>query len=282
MDHSKDALYSDATNNFELSYLTDCYNTEKLSETYIHCSENKIFDFSLSFKISRDLSPFCVQSIISFLFIPGYGKLKKVINLICTNPQSFQLYSEVAIKLKTAAKLQGIENLSVNLLSGATAVDSAYTDLNEPIHNLFIDPKELLKAYTNTLDRFQINNNIFYLLDPLADPIELYNKLNKVDLHFKNTYPDVFKIVKSKVALTEETELLKIKNLYLQNELNNYIDHNNILRSNHVATELQRYYDNEYEILPTWYKQVGHLLKVVLGKRTVRSLFNKKIKKYQA
>ncbi len=40
------------------------------------------------------------------------------------------------------------------------------------------------------------------------------------------------------------------------------------------------WYDNEYEILPLWYKQLGHIIKVIMGKRSFRSLFSDKVKKY--
>ena len=42
-----------------------------------------------------------------------------------------------------------------------------------------------------------------------------------------------------------------------------------------------RFYRNEYEILPLWYKRLGHLIKVVQGKRSFRSLFDKSVKKYK-
>jgi len=42
-----------------------------------------------------------------------------------------------------------------------------------------------------------------------------------------------------------------------------------------------RFYRNEYEILPLWYKRLGHIIKVIQGKRTFRSLFDKRVKKYK-
>jgi hypothetical protein len=36
---------------------------------------------------------------------------------------------------------------------------------------------------------------------------------------------------------------------------------------------LFRWYHNEYEILPLWYKRFGHILKVLTGRRTFKSLF---------
>jgi hypothetical protein len=40
------------------------------------------------------------------------------------------------------------------------------------------------------------------------------------------------------------------------------------------------FYKYEYEILPLWYKRFGHILKVISGKRTLKSLFSDDVKKY--
>ena len=36
------------------------------------------------------------------------------------------------------------------------------------------------------------------------------------------------------------------------------------------------WYHKEYEALPVWYKRLGHVIKVLMGKRKLKSLFNKK------
>jgi hypothetical protein len=45
--------------------------------------------------------------------------------------------------------------------------------------------------------------------------------------------------------------------------------------------DILRFYKNEYEILPLWYKRFGHILKVMQGKRSFRSLYDKRVKKYK-
>ena len=40
-------------------------------------------------------------------------------------------------------------------------------------------------------------------------------------------------------------------------------------------------YNSENEILPGWYKRFGHILKVLTGKRTFRSLFRDDVKKHK-
>lgn len=45
--------------------------------------------------------------------------------------------------------------------------------------------------------------------------------------------------------------------------------------------DVTEWYHKEYEILPAWYKRFGHILKVITGKRTFRSLFRDDVKKYK-
>jgi len=47
-----------------------------------------------------------------------------------------------------------------------------------------------------------------------------------------------------------------------------------------LAKALDWYY-YEHEILPLWYKQFGHIIKVIMGKRSFRSLFSDNVKKYK-
>lgn len=42
--------------------------------------------------------------------------------------------------------------------------------------------------------------------------------------------------------------------------------------------DVLNWYKKEYEILPTWYKRVGHVIKVMMGKRSFKSLFDDRLK----
>lgn len=41
---------------------------------------------------------------------------------------------------------------------------------------------------------------------------------------------------------------------------------------------LREWYHNEYEVLPLWFKRLGHIIKVVTGKRSLKSLFPRRVK----
>jgi hypothetical protein len=43
---------------------------------------------------------------------------------------------------------------------------------------------------------------------------------------------------------------------------------------------IKEWYDTEYEVLPLWYKRFGHIIKVFMGKRSLKSLFDDDSEKY--
>lgn len=45
--------------------------------------------------------------------------------------------------------------------------------------------------------------------------------------------------------------------------------------------DVLNWYRDEYEILPLWFKRFGHIIKVIMGKRSFRSLFSNDVKKYK-
>jgi hypothetical protein len=76
---------------------------------------------------------------------------------------------------------------------------------------------------------------------------------------------------------------LNAKNSLLRERLHNAEKTIDIIRSKYKNDydSLFTWYHNEYEILPLWYKRFGHILKVLTGKRTFKSLFYDNVKKYR-
>ena len=277
-DHFKLNERCNSFNNFNLSFLTDCYNEQKLKEDYNFFSKNITQKFSLSFKVDQPLSLIFERAILAFFFIPAYGHTQKIINIICEDDLLFQT---VTSTLKLAAKKQGIKDLRINLLAPSLKVYN--NDLNStPATNLlFKENNTFLETYQRAIDNFQFNQNIFCMLNGEVSPSLLTISLEKIEKNFQESNVDLYQTLLVKQNLLVENILLKKKILLLYNELDNYKEHNKILRSTHGAVELQQYYDKEYELLPRWFKHCGQLLKVLMGKRTLRSLFNNDVKKYK-
>lgn len=65
--------------------------------------------------------------------------------------------------------------------------------------------------------------------------------------------------------------------------LNSYYSFYNQPESGYVKKikEITDFYNNEYEVLPMWFKRLGHIVKVLMGKRTFGSLYRDDVKKYK-
>jgi len=79
-------------------------------------------------------------------------------------------------------------------------------------------------------------------------------------------------------TLQVETGLLKEDLDSLKSYFSFYNEPNSGYRKK--VKEISDFYHYEYDILPLWFKQLGHLIKVLMGKRTFRSLFDDNVKKY--
>ena len=68
---------------------------------------------------------------------------------------------------------------------------------------------------------------------------------------------------------------------YMKQKYQNQNDYLKILKNQDESLKINDFYHHEYEILPLWYKKFGHILKVIMGKRSFRSLFDNNVKKYK-
>jgi hypothetical protein len=75
-------------------------------------------------------------------------------------------------------------------------------------------------------------------------------------------------------------ESISSKDEYLEFLLGKFKEVDNDVEMGPVMS-IKKFYYREYEVLPLWYKQFGHVIKVLMGKRSFRSLFNDKVKNYK-
>ena len=107
--------------------------------------------------------------------------------------------------------------------------------------------------------------------------LETINNFNSLQKNFFNFSPDFFStyFVEKKLYEQEEKRWNKRVTLY-----KDFLSLSKTVQEKEYYDVLN-WYHNEYEILPLWYKQFGHILKVLMGKRSFRSLFNDNVKKYK-
>jgi len=263
-----------------LSFLADVADQEKLIKAYRFFSENEISNFSLSLTLKNYPDTLILEDIISFFFIPTYynSNNQLLISLICDDSIVLE---DTKKKLINLSQGQGIENLMVNHLRSC----EDYTDSQGSLHKLqnciFYDSEDLLTEYRQMLRSTVFFNNLFYLNDKKRGIQSLFEIFQHAENEMEIQNPGQYQMAVQIQSLSDEIAHLRNKNTYTTNELDNYKTHIEILSSSHEAKIIQHYYDKEYEILPLWYKQLGHIIKVIMGKRSFRSLFNDNVKKYK-
>ncbi len=125
-----------------------------------------------------------------------------------------------------------------------------------------------------------------FFLECPEELLTFLNILKETDFVICRDLPQVYSLLTENRSLQlEESKLISKLELLQEelNSLNNYhLNYNStVARYKKQIAELLKFYKNEYEILPTWYKRLGHIIKVLIGKRTFRSLFNDNVKKYK-
>lgn len=100
------------------------------------------------------------------------------------------------------------------------------------------------------------------------------------ELKFASDNPVLFKTLTHLKKVSTENKLLSYQLKVCNEHLSNYKQYLQIMHTQDEANRINEFYYNEYEVLPLWYKRVGHILKVIMGKRTLRSLVVDDIKKY--
>ncbi|HEY4285634.1 MAG TPA: hypothetical protein VGN00_00930 [Puia sp.] len=140
-----------------------------------------------------------------------------------------------------------------------------------------------LSAYYSDLlktDNFYDNDLFFYAAD-LASLQSALAALQQVENAMEQHSPRLLDLVRIHLRQKEQLDTLERKKFRMEAELANQQQYLQILRSGHQAKEIQDYYTREYESLPLWFKRIGHIVKVLTGKRTFRSLFRSDVKKYK-
>jgi hypothetical protein len=111
--------------------------------------------------------------------------------------------------------------------------------------------------------------------------MEMVRMLQEEEQRLAQQQPELYVLRSRALELQRGLQELQMKFAAAQQEISNQQAHIKTLQSGSQATGLQHFYNNEYEVLPKWYKRLGHLIKVMTGKRNLRSLFNDQVKKYK-
>jgi hypothetical protein len=247
---------------------------ESLQNVYDFIGSTKSSYISVTLDMQEQLTTESTRFITSFLFLPSYLRIdqRPVINL---SGNSQELLIKTTSALSGYLLSHGFNNVIINtLLTG----DQLLTN----DHRLFDSSEELLRHYKEVLQNDQYyNRDVFFYASSMERFHSALSLLQQAENEFKQSFPKLYSLVNDNRMLEKEISGLRRKIAYTETELNHQKQYNDILRTDHSTRQLQDYYTHEYEILPGWYKRLGHLLKVMTGKRTFRSLFRDDVKKYK-
>jgi hypothetical protein len=128
-------------------------------------------------------------------------------------------------------------------------------------------------------------NTFFFFLDNPADIRPVLSTIEEAEEMLKKEAPQAWSLLKENRAMAVKQQELQNQATILAEKLEslgNYHLHNNAPDSVYKkqVIELQEFYNTEYEVLPLWFKRLGHVVKVLTGKRTFKSLYNDNVKKY--
>lgn len=206
---------------------------------------------------------------------------KRLLFLDCSGEQKsasvpwVELLSE-DVKRTSVTCLPGIEN-AVNLGTGLklffASSDRAF---NEQFPLIFSKTATVPALYVEFKRRCN-----FY-----QKTLEIEEALNQ----FKELDTNRTLLLHALVERQEEIELLKVQLEEAHLRAESKKQYENLFQGKdqqqaefgiHEINRIKKYYRQEYEILPGWYKRFGHIIKVLMGKRSFRSLFNDNVKKYK-
>lgn len=153
------------------------------------------------------------------------------------------------------------------------------------IHSLVPDPRRILtgadqiaesadrlifQAYTTTEDFFFIGGKNFLDTLSLEQSLDQYCR----DIFFDHPLQETW--ILQRRELQKRVDALGNKNKVIQERLRNAEHTIDIIRTKYKEDYdiLFNWYQQEYEALPSWYKQFGQLLKVLMGRRSLKSLLH--------
>lgn len=228
---------------------------------------NNNFVISLSSKFSNETS---LQTILPKLYL-----------LICLYP-SIMLNNNIIIPIINDQLLDNLVN---------TSLISQYFK-NQGNYNLAF-PTFIIN---NSLKNIQQADNCIFIIEsnqlPLKDTLKIelstlvfiyfFEKINTIRAFKEKINTIVLKSLPVFVSKNDFSTYYIDKNV-LESEISLWKKRVELYQSFLVLSKTvqeKEYYDvidwyhKEYEALPKWYKRVGHLIKVCLGKRSFKSLFN--------
>jgi hypothetical protein len=225
--------------------------------------------FCLLLQLQEQLTIAEATHIIAFFFFGNYHKPGGMPQIIVESGNEAVVKTSIGL-LQQCATTQGFSSIQS---IPAAVLQTIYSSGEK---------QTIIRAYKSCLQSTDSTSGVLYINVLQPGDLEIINQaLEAEEALFAEQDPGLFTVKKQNRQLHIKIQQLERLCQAAQQEIGNQVSHNQILRSASQATALQNYYNNEYEVLPLWYKRLGHIIKVFTGKRSFKSLFSDKAKKYR-
>jgi hypothetical protein len=219
---------------------------------------NFIFSLSDNLLKSNNMDALLPDLYLLFTLSASFRKCQNRIPVLQASNEALSRLQEI----RNYFSLQGEQHLGFTL----------FNETNSSVQNntLLLNSNDL-----SMLDDKQVNAFLTQKPDQL---ILLDNAASINAINQENPYA---KLLLKIIALTNDQSWNLHRSALWQKRANLYLSF--IALGKKVGEQeyydLKTWYHDEYEVLPLWYKRMGHIIKVLKGKRSFRSLFTDNIKK---
>jgi len=283
----------------KFSYLISPYDTIQLQSVLHHVFiENPLKEFSLTIDLRNHTigagnDREWAEYMAAVLNHPAYHRLngEYLINFI-TESNVTREFSNIMDPLSTHLKSLGFEPVRLKDIEATARSFDERDGICFVNSSLFNSSEHFYDFYISRLTSSEVPLSLFLLNEPGLISNTFNFKLS-ADTKIAREEQSLFHLIKllhKKSATFEKAALeqgLTKKDLQSKKE---YLDF--LLKKSRDMNDsggfefgdivkIKKFYYLEYEVLPLWYKRFGHIIKVIIGRRTFKSLFNDNVRKYK-
>lgn len=260
------------------SIAADPAESSSLQRAYAILSDTRLPGLALALNLQAPLTADSIRSVGAFLFLPAYLQIAGMPVIVLTADPREPADQGALLEFSAASLSSWLSGQGFDYL----LIHSVLPD------GIFRSVEEVDKHFEGIPQtELYFGKTLFFKMPASGSPSSATASLQSVLSSFRlaestlwHRAPQFYALIQAYGELEEKFKSLQRKYDASALELQHQQQYVDTLRSGHAAREIQDFYTREYEILPLWYKRFGQVLKVLTGKRTLKSLLRDNTKKY--
>lgn len=210
-------------------------------------------------------------NVIPVIFYPGYVSREPGRPLVLCSTQSNTAEQQL-LNLHNELNSQGYESAETLFISENTGAARVFR---------IPGSTTIRDSYKALLQSILFSSDVLLIDSMQEDLQQVLKEMEEVESDLQSSHPRLYAQYESNNHLIAayRASLFELKQHRARLD-----SHSTYWLSNIRDKEIKNivgFYRNEYEILPLWFKRTGHLIKVLMGKRSFRSLYDRNVKKYK-